>query len=74
MELRRVQSLLRRASSKAQDAALALATGARFSEVTDRKVLEFWQGEIERLREEMRQLVAVETTNPQATRSYPTAS
>lgn len=57
-ELRRVQSLLSRAQSREQDAALKVTLAEKWEAREAEAALAFWRGEVARLRAELRALLA----------------
>lgn len=56
--LRRAQVLLTRAQRAEQDAALAVATGSNYQAADNASRLAFWRSEVQRLRDEIRSLIA----------------
>jgi hypothetical protein len=56
--LRRAQVLLTRAQRAEQDASLAVATGSNYQAADDAARLAFWRSEVQRLRDEIRALLA----------------
>ena len=56
--LRRSQVLLTRAQRAEQDAALQVAIGGSYRAADDGDRLAFWRGEVKRLRDEIRSLIA----------------
>jgi hypothetical protein len=59
-ELRRLQALLKRAEVKTQDASLTVALAQQWGQVQAQRTLDFWTGEVGRLRAELRQILAAE--------------
>jgi hypothetical protein len=55
--LRRAQSLLARAEKKLQDAGLAVALAKPWNAAETQRTLEYWSGEVERMRVELATLV-----------------
>jgi hypothetical protein len=59
--LRRVQSLLRRAETRVQDMGAAVVRAEqRWGRAEAEKLLAYWTAEVERLRDELRRLLAAE--------------
>lgn len=66
--LRRVQSLLMRAEQKAQDAAARAVSGVEpWQRKSGEQAVEFWRGEVARLRSELRVLLTSSTADHEGT-------
>lgn len=55
-DLRRTQALLKRSEARAQDAALQLHMADQWQRTSMEKRLSFWEGEVDRLRDVLREL------------------
>lgn len=70
-ELGRTQGLLRRSQQRHQDACLEVATASHYSKIDAEKTRDFWAAEVERLRLELRRLLASDIDSPGSSPTYP---